>query len=172
MSKFLRMTSLVATVAGLAFTATPALAIPAEDDAEARVEILRGLTFDRTQNLALGTVVLRGAGTWSADVSIARDGTFDCDGNSGNVTCSNPHQEARYLVTGSAGYDVDIESGPVTLTNANSDTLTLTPDHDDVVTLDATTGELEFGVGGSVTVDNLTPDGVYTGTFQVTAEYD
>ena len=174
MNKFLRMTSLVATVAGLAIAAAPAVAAPvnATDDADARVEILRGLTLDYAQNLDLGTVVLSGAGAWSASVSIDRAGVFDCDGGSGNVTCSGTPQEARYDVTGSAGYDVDIESGPVTLTNAASDTLTLTPDHDDVVTLDAVTGALNFGVGGSVTVTNTTPDGVYTGEFLVTAEYD
>jgi hypothetical protein len=168
------MTSLVATVAGLVIVATPASAAPvnATTDANAQVEILRGLTLDMAQDLDLGTVVLSGAGTWSASVSIERDGTFDCDGNSGNVTCSGTPQEARYDVTGSAGYDVDIESSSVTLDNGNGDQLTLTPDHDDVVTLDAVTGALNFGVGGSITVTEATPDGVYTGTFEVTAEYD
>lgn len=172
MSKFLRMTSLVATVASLAVAATPATAAPvnATTDATARVEILKGLTLTSTQNLDLGTVVLSGAGAWSADVSIDRAGVFDCDGASGNVTCSGTPQEASYDVTGSAGYDVDIDSGAVTLTNAAADTLTLTPDHDDFVTLDAS-GAYSFGVGGSVTVTDATPDGVYTGTFAVTAEY-
>ena len=73
-------------------------------------------------------------------------------------------------MTGSAGYDVDIASGPVTLTNASSDTLTLTPDHAASVTLDVN-GDATFGVGGSVSVDSTTPDGVYTGQFAVTADY-
>jgi len=171
MSKFLRMTSLVATVAGLAI-ATPAVAAPvnATADANARVEILKGLTLTSTQDLDLGTVVLSGAGAWTATVSIDRSGSFDCDGGSGNVTCSGLTQAASYDVTGSAGYDVDIASGNVTLTNANSDTLTLVPDHDAVVTLDSG-GAYTFGVGGSVDVSDATPDGVYSGTFAVTAEY-
>ena len=173
MSKFLRMTSLVATVAGLALAATPALAVPATDDADATVEIRKGLTLDGAQDLDLGIVVLSGAAPFSADVSIDRDGTFDCDGNSGDVTCSGSTQEARYDVTGSAGYVVDIDSDPagVTLDNGNGDQLTLAADHDDTVTLDAT-GAYNFGVGGSITVTDTTPDGVYTGEFSVTAEYN
>ena len=172
MSKLLRMTSLVATVAALAVAATPAAAAPvnATTDAGARVEILRGLTLTSTQDLDLGTVVLSGAGAWSATVSIDRSGAFDCDSGSGNVTCSGAPQEASYDVTGSAGYAVDIDSGAVTLTHGGGDTLSLTPDHDDFVTLDAA-GAYTFGVGGSVTVSDATPDGVYTGTFAVTADY-
>ena len=173
MSKFLRMTSLVATVAGLAI-ATPAAAAPvnATADANAQVEILKGLTLTSTQDLDLGTVVLSGSGAWTnAVISIDRNGTFDCDGGSSvKVTCSGTPVEASYDVTGSAGYDVDIASGPVTLTNANSDTLTLTPDHAASVTLDVN-GDATFGVGGSVSVDSTTPDGVYSGQFQVTADY-
>ena len=173
MTKFLRMTSLVATVAGLAIVATPALAVTATTDADATVEIRKGLTLDSTQSLDLGVVVLSGTAPFSADVSIARDGTFSCDGGSGDVTCSGAHQEARYDVTGSAGYVVDIDmAATLDLDNANGDTIVLTPDHDDTVTLDATTGAYNFGVGGSITVTDTTPDGVYTGTFAVTAEYN
>lgn len=172
MTKFLRMTSLVATVAGLAI-ATPAVAVTAVDDADATVEIRKGLTLDAVDgaDLDLGVVVLSGAGVWSATVEIDQNGAFDCDGGSGNVTCSGTPTEARYDVTGSANYDVDIDSTPVTMTNGNGDNLTLTPIHDDVVTLDGT-GALNFGVGGSIPVTNATPDGVYTGTFAITAEYN
>ena len=173
MSKFLRMTSLVATVTGIAIAATPALAVPAQTDAGATVEIRKGLTLDSAQGLDLGIVVLSGTAPFSADVSVDRDGNFDCDGGSGDVTCSGSTQEARYDVTGSAGYVVDIDSNPagVTLDNGNGDQLTLTADHDDTVTLDAT-GAYNFGVGGSITVTDATVDGVYTGTFEVTAEYN
>jgi len=166
------MASLVATVTGLAITATPAMAVPADTDATARVEILKGLTLTSTQNLDLGTVVLSGAGSWTnAVVAIDRNGNFDCDGGSSTkVTCSGAAVEASYDVTGSAGYDVDIASGNVVLTNGNGDTLDLTPDHAATVTLDST-GAYTFGVGGSVSVDYNTPDGIYTGTFAVTADY-
>lgn len=170
MNKLLRMTSLVATVAGLAI-ATPAVAAPvnATTDANARVEILSGLTLTSTANLDLGTVVLSGAAPFSADVSIDRNGVFSCDGGSGDVTCSGAPVAASYDVTGSPGYNVVIASGPVSLSNG-TDTLILTPDHDAVVPLGAG-GAATFGVGGSVTVTDATPDGVYTGTFAVTADY-
>jgi hypothetical protein len=34
----------------------------------------------------------------------------------------------------------------------------------------STTG-FTFGIGGSISLDSTTPDGVYTGTFAVTADY-
>jgi hypothetical protein len=34
----------------------------------------------------------------------------------------------------------------------------------------STTG-VTFAIGGSITLASTTPDGVYTGTFQVTADY-
>ena len=172
MTKFLRMTSLVATVAGLAI-ATPAVAVTAVDDADATVEIRKGLTLDAVDgaNLDLGVVVLSGgAGPWSAIVEFDPVTGFDCSDT--DVTCSGTPTLASYDVTGSAGYVVDIDSTPVTLTNAALDTLILTPLHADTVTLDATTGAFTFDVGGRITVTNATPDGVYNGTFAITAEYN
>ena len=102
----------VMTASG-AIAATPAMAVPATTDAEATVEIRKGLTLDSAQNLDLGIVVLSGTAPFSADVSIDRDGTFSCDGASGDVTCSGSPQEARYDVTGSAGYVVDIDDNQI-----------------------------------------------------------
>ena len=175
MSKILRMASLGATVAALALTATQAAAAPvnATTDATARARVLRPLQLTSTQNLDLGTIVLTGAGAYSATVAIDRDGTYDCDGGSTNVTCdATAAQPAVYNVRGTNNQVVDIESGPVLLTGSNGGTLTLTPDHDDTVTLtNSGAPGRDFGVGGSITVTDATVDGVYTGTFAVTAEY-
>jgi hypothetical protein len=174
MSKFLRMTSLAATVAALA-VATPASAyglVNATSNANAHVKIQKGLVLSSNQNLDLGTVVLAGSGAWTATVSIDRNGVFDCDGGSGNVVCSGTTQNAEYNVQGSNNAVVVIGSGPVTLQNAALDSLTLTPDHDATVTLtNSGAPGTDFGVGGSISVNNLTPDGDYTGTFALTAEY-
>jgi hypothetical protein len=105
-------------------------------------------------------------------VSIDKDGVFDCDGNSGNVTCSGTAQEAVYNVSGTNNEDVTIAAGNVTLTGSNGGTLTLTPDFAASVTLtNSGAPGLDFGVGGSITVADTTTDGVYTGTFAVTADY-
>lgn len=173
MKNLLRMASLGATVAALTLTATPAAAyglVNANPNATAHVKILQGLVLKSTQNLDLGTVVL-GPGTWTATVSVDRNNVFSCDGGSGNVVCSGAPQRAIYNVQGSNNAIVKIASSPVTLSNGTS-TLTLTPDHAATVTLtNSGAPGNNFGVGGSVTISNTTPDGDYTGTFALTAEY-
>jgi hypothetical protein len=175
MNKYLRMASLGATVAALTLTATPAAAyglVNASPNATGHVKILQGLVLQSTQNLDLGTVVLAGSGAWTATVSVDRSNSFSCDGNSGNVVCSGTPQRAMYNVQGSNNAVVTIASGPVTLKNLNNDQLILTPDHTASVTLtNSGAPGIDFGVGGSVTVSNTTPDGDYTGTFALTAEY-
>jgi hypothetical protein len=174
MSKFLRLTALAAAAA-VAFTATGAAAAPvsATTDATAKARILRPLQLTSTQNLDLGTIVLSGTGAFSATVGISKDGTtFDCDGNSGNVTCSGTHQAAVYNVSGTKSQPVTIAAGNVTLSDGNGNNLTLVPDFNATVNLSnsGAPGD-DFFVGGSITVADTTPDGVYTGTFAVTADY-
>lgn len=175
MTKILRMTSLVATVAAIAATATPALAAPvsATSDATAKVRILKPLALTSTQNLDLGTIVLAGAGTYTATVGIDRAGVFDCDGGSStNVVCSGASQVAIYNVRGTNNQVLTIAAGNVTLNGSNGGTLTLTPDFAPTVTLTSSGSPgNDFNVGGSVTVADTTVDGVYTGTFAVTADY-
>ncbi|MBA2636308.1 MAG: DUF4402 domain-containing protein [Sphingomonas sp.] len=160
----------------LAVTATPAYAVPATEDATATVRVLRPLQLTSTQNLDLQTVVLSGAGAFTATVGVAQDGTADCDAASGNVTCSGVMQPALYEVRGAANQVVDI-TVDATLTLSNLTTpaapaLTLTVDAPADVDLgaDGNTGFI-FAIGGSITVTEATVDGVYQGTFDVTADY-
>src|SRR4051812_10421164 len=174
MMKALRLTSLVATVAALAVTATEAAAAPvtATSNATARARVLRPLTLASTQNLDLGIIVLSGAGAYSATVAIDRAGTFNCDGGSGNVTCSGSPQRAIYNVAGTNNQNVTIASSAVTLSDGAGHNLTLTPDHATTVLLtNSGAPGTNFGVGGSITVANTTFDGVYTGAFALTADY-
>ena len=173
MSKFLRLASLVATVAALAVTTEVAAApVSASTNATAQARILRPLQLASTQNLNLGDIVLSGTAPYTATVSINRNGAFDCDGSSGDVTCSGTPQRAMYNVRGTNNQVVTIASGPVTLNGSNGGTLTLTPDHAPTVTLtNSGAPGFDFGVGGSITVSDTTVDGVYTGTFALTADY-
>lgn len=173
MSKFLRFTTLAA--AAVAFTATQAAAAPvtATQDATAKARIIRPLQLTSTQNLDLGTIVLTGAGTFSATVGIDKTGTFNCDGgSSANVACSGTPTVAVYNVSGTKSQPVTIAAGNVTLTGSNGGTLTLTPDFNSTVNLtnSGAPGD-NFNVGGSITITDATTDGVYTGTFAVTADY-
>ena len=171
MTKFLRTTALLASIAGVALTASPAIAAisaTADPQAKAQVRILKPLTLSSLQDLDLGTVAL-GQGTFSTTVGIAADGTWTCE--SAVVTCSGTHQVARYNVTGTNSRTVTITAGDVTLSNG-TDSLTLSVDAPASVTLpNSGSAGLDFDIGGSVDLTEATPDGLYTGDFDVTADY-
>jgi len=173
MTKVLRLTAMAASVAALALAATEAAAAPvnATSNATAKARILKPLVLASTANFDLGIVVLAGSGAYTATVSLDRANTFNCDGNSGNVTCSGTHTRATYNVAGTQGQSVTIASGPVSMTNG-TDTLTLTPDHNTTVALtNSGAPGTDFFVGGSLSIPSTTSDGVYTGTFALTADY-
>lgn len=172
MTKLLRFTSAAATVAALALTSSPALAGPAtataDPQATARVRILKPLTLVSEQNLDLGTVAL-GQGTFSTVVGIGRDGTWTCDTT--KVTCSGTHQVARYNVAGTNNRVVVISAPDVTLSNGVQ-TLTLDVDAPATVnTSNSGSAGVDFDIGGSVALSDSTPDGLYVGDFNVTADY-
>jgi hypothetical protein len=178
MTNFIRMTSLAATVAALALTATPAMAAttgtpvgPSDKDATATVHIVKPLTLAWKQDLNLGTVVL-GAGTWTgAVVGISKAGAFSCTNT--NVTCSGTPTTAQYTITGTNNQDVIVNANNVTLTNQNDNTksLTLTVDNPGTVNLGTSGSGKVFDLGGSVSVASDTTDGTYVGTFAVTVNY-
>jgi hypothetical protein len=173
MKAILRMTSLAA-VAATALVATPALAVgPTNGNATATARIVKPLTLTSTQNLDLGTILLSGAGTWTgANVAISRGGTFSCTNT--NVTCSGTTQVAKYKVTGTNNQTATITAGNVTMKNANdlTKTLLLTVDNPGTVQLgNSGASGVEFALGGAITVDSTTVDGVYNGTFDVTVDY-
>jgi hypothetical protein len=166
--------SLIAFAMGAAvLAASPAMAASAsstgpDKNASATIRVLRPLTLKWVQDLDLGTVAL-GQGAFSTNVGIAKDGTWTCDTT--KVTCTGTHQVARYNVAGTNNRTVTISAGNVTMTSgANS--LLLTVDSPLTVDLGASgTSGVNFSLGGSVPLSNTTPDGLYVGTFNVTADY-
>ena len=171
MTKFLRMTSLVAA---LAVSATPAVAATPAQQATANARIIKPLVITWVQDLDLGTIVLSGAGAWSgAVVSVDRNGAFSC--TNANVVCSGANDEARYHLAGTNQQVVDITVSPtITLNNLTDGTssLTMTVDAPATVAMpNSGVNGVEFGVGGSISVASTTADGVYQGTFDVTADY-
>jgi hypothetical protein len=171
MNKLIRLTSLAAA---LTLTATPAFAVNPNQQATANARIIKPLVMTWVKDLDLGTIVLSGAGAWSgAVISVDQNGNFSC--TDGNVTCSGNNDEARYHLAGTNQQVVDITVSPtVTLNNLTDGVsqLTLTVNAPDTVTM-PNSGSLgtTFGVGGSISVSSTTPDGVYQGTFDVTADY-
>lgn len=162
-----------ATVAALALTATPALAVGPNQNSTATAKIVKPLTLTWLQDLDLATVILSGTGTWAAtNIGITNAGVFTC-GNS-NVTCSGATKQAQYKVTGTNNQRVFITAPNVILTNQNDNTKTLllTVDNPGFVDLgNSGTPGVNFGLGGSIAVSSATTDGTYSGTFNVTVNY-
>jgi hypothetical protein len=133
---------------------------------------MKPLQLVGTQDLDFGTLVISGSGTQVMHV----DQTGAITGCGAVITCSGTAQTAVYNVKGTPNATVTVAvASPVTLTNANDGTtLDLTPDAPATVALDtnsASTGD-NFNIGGSITIDSAaTTDGVYSGTFAVSVDY-
>jgi hypothetical protein len=176
MTRFLQMASLMATAAAVALTPTPALAVGPLQNASGTARIVKPLTLQWQQDLDLGTIILS-SGSWTgATVSIAPDGTFNCDGGaSTKVTCTSATKPAQYKVTGTNNQDVKITAPDVTLTGPGGTLLmTVSRPGSPAGTINlgnsGSAGYI-FGLGGSIGLNATTPDGTYTGTFNVTVDY-
>jgi hypothetical protein len=179
MSKFLRLTALGAAAA-VAFTATQAGAatsVSATTNANAHAKIMKPLQIAGTQDLDFGTLVISGSGTQVMHLDQAAALT----GCGAVITCSGTPQDAIYNVKGTPNAVVTVTvTSPVVLTNANDGSkLNLTPDAPATVTLDTNAPSKgdNFNIGGSITIANTgtpttdTTDGLYTGTFAVSVDY-
>ena len=159
-------------VSVLALASAPAQAATPTTQATANARIVKPLTLDSAQNLDLGTIVLSGTAPYTDTVGIAQDGTPTCGAD---VTCSGTMTTAQYTATGTQGQTLTVAgSATIPLVNQTqtSADLTLTVDYPTAgsVVLDAT-GAVTFDVGGSIQVSDTTADGVYEGTFDITADY-
>jgi hypothetical protein len=156
----------------LALTSAPAFAVSPTTQATATARIVQPLTLDSVRNLDLGTIVLSGTAPYTDTVAITQAGVFSCGAN---VTCSGTTQTAQYTATGTQGQTLTVAgSGTIPLVNQTqvSPNLTLTVAYPTAgsVVLDSA-GTVTFDIGGSIQVSDTTADGVYQGTFDVTADY-
>lgn len=164
MKKCLAIASIV-----LALTGTQAIAVSPATQATATARIYKPLQISFVQNLDFGTLVL-GSGTWSGQV-ISMDQAGALTGCGTNVTCTGTPVAAKYHLVGTNNAVVKITSLPFSLTGPG--TIAFTPNAPASVNLGAagsTTG-VDFSIGGAISLSSTTPDGVYTGVFAVTADY-
>jgi hypothetical protein len=153
-------------LAALAFT-TPALAANTAQ-ADATVNIVSPLSVVNHTALNFGTVV----GPFASQVvHVDTTGARNC----GGLTCSGNAvvSAATFTVTGTPDQDVTLTiPNSVSLTGSVSGSLSvdLSTDKPADPTLDDT-GSADFAVGGKLTIPASTADGVYTGQFDVTADY-
>lgn len=160
---------IIGAASALALYSVPAAAVSPATQATATAKIFRPLTIQFQQNLDFGNLVLSG-GVFAGQV-ISMDQAGVLTGCGSNVTCSGAPAPARYKLIGTNNAIVTITCPGFNLTGPG--TLVFTPNAPATVNLGAngsTTGVV-FGIGGSITLASTTPDGTYTGTFQVTADY-
>ena len=169
MNRFIVSAGAIAT---LTLAGTPAAAVSPATQATATAKIFKPLTISSVQNLDFGVIVLTGASFAGEVVTISQAGALTCGSNPGVLlTCSGAPQPAKYKLVGTNNATVTITSPGFNLTGPG--TLAFAPSAPTTVNLGAsgsTTG-VTFAIGGSITLASTTPDGVYTGTFQVTADY-
>lgn len=169
MTNLLRVSS-IATLAALAIAATPAAAAPVSASAQARAKILKPLSLTKDSDLDFGTVVL-GTGTFSSNVAVSSASVRTCGAS---LTCTGTPTAAAFTVNGSNNQVVTISvTPPANLTNGTGGTIALTLGAvPATVTLpNSGTAGTSFSFGGSIAVSDTTPDGNYSGTVNVTADY-
>lgn len=170
MIKILRIASLLAAAAGVGLTATPASAQSTPTtQATANATIRKPLIISRVSDMSFGQILL-GSGTFTANVAVGRDGTLTCPAP---LTCSGSTAAATYNVSGNKSQQVNISADTaLTLTSVNG-TLTMAVNAPaNVILTNSGSPGTNFGIGGTLTLTDQTPDGVYSGTFNVTANYN
>lgn len=162
-----------AVTALLALASSPAAAVSPATQATANAKIYKPLTISKVQNLDFGVIVLTGASFAGEVVTVTTAGTVTCGSNPGVLlTCSGAPQAAKYHLVGTNNANVTVSSPGFNLTGPS--TLAFSPTvTSQTVNLGATgsTTGVDIALGGSIVLASTTPDGVYTGTFVVTADY-
>lgn len=201
MTKLLKKAAFAATVAGIAFAATPAMAQSATQesaDGTATVKIYSPLSIaaptaaDSVVDFGIlvgtrgGVVAPRSTNDFVIDATTAPTAAGLCTGAT-NWSCSGTPRRAQYVVSGSTDSVVNVWLTSVTIDLVRSGGVASVAD--DVVPLDLalsetadsnsdgyadfvlSTGSTTVYVGGTLHVSDTDMDGVYTGTFQINADY-
>ena len=144
--------------------------IPATVDASGKALILIPLTLTKVDNIDFGTVVSSSA---SGSVTIAPDGSGRT--TSGGVTpvASDVGMRGLFAGAGSFGEQVGIFlSPPATISDGFGNSMPISLNLEaNTVTIDSTRAFF-VGVGGTVNVGANQPDGIYSGSFTVLAQYN
>jgi len=160
-------------VMGAALVSGPADAAPVSAPANGKAIILVPLKLTKVQDLDFGTVV-----TSASSGSVVVDPSTGVATPSGGVTLvGSTSTAAQFDFAGTANQQVDFSissSLPILLSDGVGDTLPLTALNlsTTTATVDPTTLTVQVGVGGTIAVNANQPDGVYSNTFDVTANYN
>ena len=152
-----------AAIAALAMNASAANAASATGTAKAK--ILRQITLTNTSDLQYATVI---SGATASTVAVSTAGAATCGAG---LTCTGTTTAANFNIAGTSGAVVLVGGdSSVTLNGSLGGTMTSSLTYSaSNVTLSATGGS--FQVGGTLSVGANQASGDYSGTFNVTANY-
>lgn len=178
------LAALAATAAFAAPAAAQVVIPPASDTGTARGTVLRPLSVTEDEPLDFGTILVDGSAAGWVEVD-AEDGTRSVDGAGGvELVALQPGGRGVFTVTASQGQTVDLTLTPpvgmvlnhvdgggdqVDITELHLDN-TIAGDVDDT-RIAGNGGTLVVGVGGRFQIDATQPNGVYSATYLLTAEY-
>lgn len=171
----MRLSFTLAAVAATFVAATPALAATATRTAtaQARGTVLQSLTLTKKYDLDFGTVA--GDAVTAGTVSV--DADSGARSKTGGVTLlGGTFQRAEFDGLGDANQNVTLTlnqpaSGVLTNTNGTTLTATLKLDSNGTSRTTDSTGRFISYVGGDFNIAANQENGVYTATFDLTANY-
>lgn len=163
----LKRAVLGAAVAAVALSAGTAHAASATGQAKAR--ILRQITLTNTSDLQFATII---SGATASSVAVSTAGAATCGPN---LVCTGTTTAANFDIQGTNNAVVLVGGdASVTLNGSLGGTMNATLDYStNSLTLTAGPGTVggSFQVGGTLSVGANQNSGDYTGTFNVTADY-
>ena len=199
MTKTFNKAALAATVAAVAFAATPALAAPTSASANgtATVKIYSPLTIaaptatDAVVDFGilvgtLGGATARTSNNFVINATTAPTAASVCTG-AVNWSCAGSPHRALYTITGSVNSSVNVWVSATTIDLLRAGGVITSPDDvvplslalsqttdtngDGIADVVLAAGTADVYVGGTLAVSSTDRDGVYTGTFTVNADY-
>lgn len=167
MSKLMNRVVAGAMVATLGLSASLAHAAPVTASATARARILKQITVTNTSDLDFGTIV---AGASASTVAVSTGAVRTCGAG---LTCTGTVTAANFDISGTNNAVVTITGdNSVTLANGTGGTMSasLTRSASSLTLTNSAIGG-SFQVGGTLSLAANQADGAYTGTFNVTVDY-
>jgi hypothetical protein len=167
MTKLINRAVAGAVIAALGLSAGMAQAAPVTASATAKARILKQITVTNTSDLDFGTIV---AGTSASTVAVSTGSVRTCGAG---LTCTGTVTSANFDITGTNNTVVAITGdNSVTLANGTGGTMaaSLTRSASTLTLTNSAIGG-SFQVGGTLSLAANQADGAYTGTFNVTVDY-
>ena len=181
------------SVVALATVATPAMAAPYTPpsvNSEATVRLYDAIELLKVSDIDFGTVIRDASYAGGSSIAMASDGTTDCATVTG-MSCTGATTAGEFTIKGDSGSDMSVTFGSTNF-NAATNVLTLNnagntasvPLTLQFAGMAQDAGLNTFAVTGSGSADPITiygslavpdsataPNGVYSSTFTLTADY-